>query len=204
MNIILLIIIGSLVAFSAVGFLLYSSFTRKAHNSIYWLEKQSINKKSYELQKDIYYNELRLKAHKELIVYTVKCRNMTQKISVDVNNLLNQLTENIPVHTMELQLIEMLCNDTLQLISELEKFETTFKIKLEKETSDFLNRLILCMKNIQEINQQTIDNLKSKNKNPKLLSDYLQQLTNRYNQIVEMHQWIINHFQKFFETMQAS
>ena len=60
------------------------------------------------------------------------------------------------------------------------------------------------MKNIQEINQQTIDNLKSKNKNPKLLSDYLQQLTNRYNQIVEMHQWIINHFQKFFETMQAS
>jgi len=202
MSKILLIIIGSLVIFSAIGYFLYSLFIREANVSAYWGKRQFRNKESDQIKKDIYLKELQLKAFQELIRLTVKCRNLVQKISLEINNLITQRSATNPIQTIELHSLDMFLKENDQLLSDLNNFKIKLEIKLPEETSNFLKQLTECMSEIHEIIRKIISSLPDQQLNSENLSDFNRQIADKHALLIDLHKWIINHFQGVFTTMQ--
>ncbi len=202
MSKILLIIIGSLVIFSAIGYFLYSLFIREADLSVYWRKRQIRNKESNQIKKDIYLKELQLKAYQELIILTVKCRNLVQKISLEINNQLTQRSATNPIQTIELLFLDMFLKEIDQLVTDLNNFKIKLEIELPEKTNNYLNQLTKCMSEIHEIISKIISSLPDQQLNSENLSDFNRQITDKYTLLINLHKWIINHFQGVFTTMQ--
>ncbi len=204
MNIIVLIIIGSVLIFSAIGYFLFSSFARKANESIYWQKRQTRDKESDQLKKEIYLSELELKTNEELIKHTVACRNLIQKISIEVNNLLNQQSANNPIQTLEIHFLLIFQKDVDRVINHLNNFKTNRETKLSEVTANYLNQLIEWISDVKATIRKTINAISDHKINTGKLTELNQQITDNYSQIVDMHKWIISHFQKVFAEIQPT
>ncbi len=204
MSAIILISIGFLVVFSAIGYLLYSSFIRNANNSKYWQQGKSVNKEDDQLKMKLYRDELQLKAHKELIMLAVKSRNLVQKISIEVNNLSDQQSNKNTIPTLELHFLEMFLKENSQITTDLNNFETTHKIRLQAKTRNYLTQLAECMSQIEVTIQKIRATLYEDISGSEQLSDFNQQISNNYSKLVDIHKGLIHDFQGVFATMQFS
>ena len=204
MSVIILISIGFLVAFSAIGYLLYSSFIRKANNSKYWQQGKSVNKEDDELKMKLYRDELQLKAHKELIMLAVRSRNLVQKISIEVNNLSDQQSKQNTIQTLELHFLGMFLKENSRIIADLNNFETTHKIKLQTKTRNCLTQLAECMSRIEVTIQKIRASLFEPVSDSAQLSDFNQQISDNYNKLIEIHKGLIHDFQGVFAAIQFS
>ena len=203
MSKILLILVGSLVIFSALIYLLYSLNIKKANTQIYWHKKQIRNKGNNPILNKIYTAEQLLKVIQELILFTVKCRNFVQKISSDLSNLLLQSSSTNNVWSGELQFMDEFLKENDQRVKDLNNFKLTHRGKLSKETDHFIDQLTECMLENQEIIENIIHFLSDQQVMIDELSDLNTQISTTHAQLVELHKWIINYFQEVFANSQG-
>jgi len=202
MNSVLLITIGTLVMFSAIGYVLFLAITRKVNHSVYWQKRQIRNKESDQLKKDISLHESELTGYKKLITLTVQCRNLLQKISQEVGSLFIQQSEKNLIQTIELHVLDVFRNENHQLTQRLENLEKDREIKLTDDSSAYLARLTGCMHKNQDIIGNIFSSLTSPGRTTGDSSHVEQELSENYNEIVELHNWIISHFQQIFTELQ--
>lgn len=196
---ILIISTCSLAILSITAYFLYSFFFRQTSSSFYRLKR---NKKSDWVKKEIQVNELLLKTYQELIMYTVKCRNLVHKISLEYNNLATQLSSAMPVTTAELLSLSMFLDDNEIIVTDLKNFRTKNKTNLPEEVNSFIDQLINYMTIIHDRVKKTAGTKSKPDINLSTLSDFDHQITAIYNELINQHKWIINYFQQVFAAIQ--
>lgn len=202
MSKILLILIGFIVILLALIYLLYSLNIKKANTQIHWQKRQARSNRNKKFLNTLYKNEQQLKAIQELILITVKCRNFVQKLSSDFSNLLQQSSSMNSVWSGELHFMNVFSQENDQLVKDLNKFKLKQEVRLTEETTHFINQLIECMLENQEIIENIIHSLSDQQFIIDELFEFNKQITDKHTQLVDLHKWIINYFQRVFANSQ--
>ena len=198
MNIIVYLVIGFALVFSAIGYLLYTQYAKRTTKLYYWRQGNRNNRVIEQMKNEFREEEQIGNAYKAVIGFAVQGRNMVRKIWDEINSLLRQKGENISIRYIDVQLVANYKESVMSIINGIKLLNEEKKLPV----SDSLYKKTVALQNKLSALLQRIDPLLKPLEKKRDELDFLRSLSEEteaiYNEIVKLHEILISDFQAFF------
>jgi hypothetical protein len=202
MGVIFLVVIGSAVIVSAIGYLIFSTRVRNTDHSYYWKAAKSGSASMEKIKKEFLENEHQIKAFKEIIGFSIRCRNTSNQVLNEITGLYNQKIENQLIRQLDLQILE-------QLYKEFSSLKSEIKINFYDDKSPHSGDLKKWTKNLRDNFSnlfRVMETLMQATDNERNSLHFIEGVKSNaetlHHKIVSMHESIISLFQSYFSEIE--